>query len=572
MKNGYIGYSQWKENRFRQEKDKDKERDIDYDVCADALVDTLEKRVESFFAIEISQVFQNNFEEAVRRIKGHMLTTYHTTEHLEEIKTHEEETKKHDEEDLYDEVSAAKRFIDWVKEGLAISVMRVSDNTYHFLALTFPDETSKNIFLDLIGGKKNFTVGPLSGRACPNHDESNLRMLKFPLIIQADGKTCVALPTQEMARKVFNRLPDLATQLGAVSYSTPAVPVPNPKNPPANTPINVSITYSFTASPSFSIRTPEFFFGYKQVLVVADFPETIKPGTLYVKLHDEEFKKMSIQSTGLPSARELEYQQIRQIENLIAPKGTSINFKKLKHTPINIPQNTETFVKLVSIFRVNGSALTQQFGTSPRMGIFGEDRIPEGQALTLSEFHKAAIDEKLHETKEILTGAEAVYDHESQVDAKLTAKVELALQDLKETQGEYKSAQQAVEKIKAEHRAKGREANIAKLEYKVASLISKSEKSEKLKEKATNATKEYESIGLTLRNAEQAVVHTQSQLLKARAKFNETSQKKLDQGKVTAKALEQLSIANTVTRSMGKEKEAFRSASKGKPNVSPSMR
>ncbi len=522
-----IGYSQWKENLFR-----DKDKDIDDLACVGALLDSLERKVESPFAIKINQVFENNFAAAVEKMKAHMFENYGGTSHLER---HLEESKK-EEEDLYTEVKPVKKFIDWINEGLAISVKLIADEPESTssaqLVLTFPTEESKEIFEALLGGRKNITQGVFSGRDCPSYVKTNSRALKFPVHI-ADGKMCVVFPEQKIAIRFFNKLPELTSKLGANSYLNPHVP----------------ITHNFTQVPGFTILTPEFLFGYERVLLVTDFPEKTNPGTLYVRV-SKKLDKVSIKSTSV--FRDLDHYECDRLLKSLGVDGILINFKQLKHAPLDVSQGTNTFTTVTSMCG-SSSALTLKKGTKPYVGIFGENRIPTGQPLLIDEFKRAVIGAKLEESTEKVKATEDLYCQESQTEAKLNVQVETALQDKREAEAEYKTAQEAVEKAKNEQRSKGRAVSMANLEIRVKSIFSKPNKADQNK-----AAEEYKIATANLDKAEEQLLNVKTRLALTTSRLDDVSKRKIKQSEVTGALLSQLMVAQQTNKSVAKVKSGLK--------------
>ncbi len=357
-----LGYFSWKNFKYTEDQDEE------IVVCNDLLFILIEKNVRSFFAIEINTDFKKIFQTISDRIKQYMngkygskWTTYigqgqiNYEKELLEAKCHYVEKEKISEFTM-PEFVMVKTFIDWLNDRLSISVHETFDGRsgtmeFSHLNLVFPTETSKNIFESHLGGRKSFPKGHCLAHAdYPCHDEKNPLTLKFPLLVQADNQMLLGVfPTAYMGRRLCKMLPELVKNLG-IEKEGELIQHQN----------NVSYIIQFTKiiknKPiDFKLTTPEFLFGFTQLLLFAQFPKRPRSGTLYVKV-DNKMQNIFLKSTE--KLKRLDSESCEKFKLSIQIDNITIDFKTLKTEPLDISQNKNTFIILNSAYGAFHPGLT----------------------------------------------------------------------------------------------------------------------------------------------------------------------------------------------------------------------
>lgn len=357
-----LGYYLWKKLKYT------KDQDEEIVVCNDLLFILIEKNVRSSFAIEINTDFKKSFQNIADRIRRYMKGKYGANwirylelgqinfeKELLEAKCHYVE-KEEISEFTMPEFVMVKTFIDWLNDRLSISVHetfdgRTEDMEFSHLNLVFPTETSKNIFEARLGGRKSFPEDHcLAHVDYPNHDEKNPLALKFPLLVQTENQMLLGVfPDAYMGKRLCKMLPELVKNLG-IEKEGEFIQHQN----------NVSYIVKFTKiiknEPiGFKLTTPEFLFGFTQLLLLAKFPKLSKPGTLYVKI-DNKMENIFLKSTE--KLKRLDSQNCDKFRLSIQVDNITIDFKTLKTQPIDIPQNKNTFIIMNSAYGIFHPGLT----------------------------------------------------------------------------------------------------------------------------------------------------------------------------------------------------------------------
>lgn len=408
-----LGYCLWKSIKSTEDNDEETA------ACNDILFSLIEENVKSFFAIQINEDFKNIFDDIVKRIKIYMNSKFGQT-WIKDLTYQRNYYKKELLEspfhyDKFVETSEThtlkflmiKPFIDGLNDRLAITVQETLDGKaknmqFSHLTIIFPTRTSKSIFESRLGGRKIFPEGHCFAHASyPNYDPENPLKLKFPLLIQGENEMVLgAFPDANMSKRLFNILPELVPLLGIetagefvrhqnnVSYIVPFTKII--KNNPLN----------------FKITTPEFLLGFTRLLLLAQFPRQTQPGVLYAKI-DEEMQHIFIKSTE--KLIRLDVQGCERLKASMQVDNINIDFKTLPKSPIDIPQNKNTFITLISAYGI----LHSEF--------------------TLSNHHE-------QKRPQPIKAAQMVYYLMSQAEINIKIQIGLILEEEKQAQNEYKRA------------------------------------------------------------------------------------------------------------------------------------
>lgn len=355
MKKGdRIGYEMWKVAVLPSIT-----KDIENSTSAEILNCLIQENVEENFAITINHEFEEKFFKTSENIKKYIETNYGDFSRIDE------DYDRYKNE-VFEEVKPVKPFIDWISNQLSIFVQIINsgqeEKDRRYLAISFPNEGSKQLMLSRLKGRKNFSQGPFMGKDCPALDEKNPTMLKF-LGLYTDEKLTVSFPNLDMGPALFNTLPRLKTLLEISDSELPVIkPLEN----------NIGI-----------IPCPEYLLEYTQLLLVAQFPETLNPGTMYIRI-EGYFEIIYLRSRVVSKPTAIESRQKQQFKAALATDEIKINFEHFKGDyQLNIAQNKSVF-DLVKSFFPSPAAFTTKVRLKPLKTFYGDNFVPQGQAMSLA--------------------------------------------------------------------------------------------------------------------------------------------------------------------------------------------
>ncbi len=378
MKNGdKVGYEMWKVAVYPNNKE------LEDLSCAELLYSLIEANIQFHFAININQEFEAKFNGVVKNIKHYMRETYR--DNTLDIEKNPEKY----EDEVLEEIKSVIPFIEWLKEKQSISVQHIEfeqEKPYFYIALTFPNEESKQLMLTKLKGRKNFTSGPFQGRDCPTMDDKNPSVLKFYGVTGENGSQNLRFPDEDMASYLFNSLPALTELLGIQSYEEPFI----------TNPLGQTVS---------RIACPEYLLGYSRLLLVAKFPELINPGALYVEIK-EDFKGIALKSISIPKSQALSSDELEKFKKALDVDEIKVNFEHLKYgITLDIALNKNTFTVAREICGPSPSAFTTKHGLKPQKTFYGYSMLPPGQASSLQVIEEAVRQTEYKRVGELSTRA-----------------------------------------------------------------------------------------------------------------------------------------------------------------------